>query len=982
MKLNIGLFGIDFEGIENNQYTRYGTGGSGTINIGGHEYLIQCPDVIDENTTFYVAGRGAGGIGDTYSTLDAAKGKNVIVIAPVYQKPGDYSGSINVANELADHFGIDANVSFSGHSNSGPQCMEAAQEYIRSTGNPTTIVLNDPSVMGGSDSNIDYSVFKDSVIIDYAPNGGGATANYMGRLKEAAANGATVILAYYNNGDHGSADDISAVMGVYDPANMTLVDSIAYANGSWNATANMTYMWMDENGNLHKFKDAAEAQAYYDEAMSLVGGTSNVEKLRAKYDNLADFASHYKSRNSDTLASNLSYVANSMNSVKGLITEHTNMNYTGGSGEAAIVGAMYDAANYYGSITNVLYGNLSAEADAVYAIANQIYKMDQAGSIISESTLTDGVKGLYSSSSPDMDAALQNLRDTSASLYDTAKTAVTTSGIYDSLTTVLTDSPSAGSVGRISISSLENAIDSIVPVLDEGVAEAQALKASVSDFMSGIGASNILQGDIWNEVKTNMLNYENLLDCNMKASEHISKAIKVAMGAVTKYIQDAESSIAAVEGTDYGSFAESGELDDSKLPEISRTITTITNAIADLEDRIEAIEAANAACEAAPEPKSCTITDTSHMRTTLQKYKSDKEILDTYKGILEGFAPVVADAQNLINEAINDVKDMYEKPNTDTAGNQYFLADFELNLSSYDNLKDSAENYIGLIDDYYAARHPSEDPSLTDSADTRTTSGTQAPGTTGSQSPGTSGGNPGTSGGTPTTTTPSTTTTTPSKEDEETKKKKEEEEAKKKQEEEEAARVKAAAEAQRKAAEESAKRGTSTTTTTTKIDTEAKKAAEEAARRAAEAAAATTKKTTSGENARVIQTSTKTDEDGLTKLGIDKNPTNYSPRGGYGYTNSLGDSSTDDIVTDSPLIIEPTTEPTMEDYTESVITEPIIDEPVTVKEVEEVQPENKGLKTMGIAAGIGLTVGAAALGAHALVKDKEDDDEEDYGYDK
>ena len=190
MKLNIGLFGIDFEGIENNQYTRYGTGGSGTINIGGHEYLIQCPDVIDENTTFYVAGRGAGGIGDTYSTLDAAKGKNVIVIAPVYQKPGDYSGSINVANELADHFGIDANVSFSGHSNSGPQCMEAAQEYIRSTGNPTTIVLNDPSVMGGSDSNIDYSVFKDSVIIDYAPNGGGATANYMSMLKEAAANGA------------------------------------------------------------------------------------------------------------------------------------------------------------------------------------------------------------------------------------------------------------------------------------------------------------------------------------------------------------------------------------------------------------------------------------------------------------------------------------------------------------------------------------------------------------------------------------------------------------------------------------------------------------------------------------------------------------------------------------------------------------------------------------------------------------------------
>ena len=299
--------------------------------------------------------------------------------------------------------------------------------------------------------------------------------------------------------------------------------------------------------------------------------TLSMESLLEQYgDSLANFAAHFQRGDNNTLASNLCYVSDSMNNIKGQITEHTDMNYSGSEGEAAIVGAMYSAANYYGTVTNTLYGNLSAEADAVYAIANTIFKMDQSAATMSETTLTDGIKGMYNSTSPDMTAALETLRTTSANLYDTAKTAVLAGGQYDSLSSILTNSPTPGSVGKISIASLESAVDSIVPVLDEGVAEAQALKASVSDFISGIGTSNILQGNIWDEVKTNMLNYENLLDCNMIASQNISDAIKIAMSAVVQYIEGAESSIAAVEGTDYAGFASSGELDDSKLPEISK----------------------------------------------------------------------------------------------------------------------------------------------------------------------------------------------------------------------------------------------------------------------------------------------------------------------------------------------------------------------------------------------------------------------------
>ena len=46
-------------------------------------------------------------------------------------------------------------------------------------------------------------------------------------------------------------------------------------------------------------------------------------------------------------------------------------------------------------------------------------------------------------------------------------------------------------------------------------------------------------------------------------------------------------------------------------------------------------------------------------------------------------------------------------------------------------------------------------------------------------------------------------------------------------------------------------------------------------------------------------------------------------------------------------------------------------------------PSNNGLKTMGIAAGVGLAVGASALGAHTIMKSKEDDEgDDDFGYEK
>ena len=68
---------MDIAGIIGNQYRR-----GEYANIGGNNYLIQCPQTIDENTRIYIAGRGANTITDVYSTFDAAQNANVIVIAP------------------------------------------------------------------------------------------------------------------------------------------------------------------------------------------------------------------------------------------------------------------------------------------------------------------------------------------------------------------------------------------------------------------------------------------------------------------------------------------------------------------------------------------------------------------------------------------------------------------------------------------------------------------------------------------------------------------------------------------------------------------------------------------------------------------------------------------------------------------------------------------------------------------------------------
>ena len=48
------------------------------------------------------------------------------------------------------------------------------------------------------------------------------------------------------------------------------------------------------------------------------------------------------------------------------------------------------------------------------------------------------------------------------------------------------------------------------------------------------------------------------------------------------------------------------------------------------------------------------------------------------------------------------------------------------------------------------------------------------------------------------------------------------------------------------------------------------------------------------------------------------------------------------------------------------------------------KPQKSSLRTMGVSSGVGVAIGAAALGAYSILKNKDEkeEEEEDFGYDK
>ena len=674
-----------------------------------------------------------------------------------------------------------------------------------------------------------------------------------------------------------------------------------------------------------------------------------IAELKDTYGDLANFAAQYQG-SGDTLGSNLAFVSDAMNAINSQITEHTDINYIS-DGEASIVGTLYKASNYYGAVTNVLYGNLSAETEAVYAIANAIFQMDGAAAYIADTTLSDGMKGLFSRGNASVATALNELKTTSANLLDTAKNAVAAGGRYDELSSLLGTTIQEGGVGRISTKSLETAISTIIPNLENEIAKATGIKASVSEFMTGIGTSNILQGETWEAVKTNMANYENLLDCNVKAATFISDTIKTAMGMITNYISGAAETLRKAGTTEFASGIALDEIDDSKLPALEAELVKLQTEI----DRLTAIVSTMEASRHEVEDKKQNeegvwIVIGTHQepseeeiqvyRDQLTKVQDIKDILDAYAGVLRGFAPVVKGAQDIINDAVSQVKSAYENPTVDTQGNQTFSSNFSLDLSKYGI--DSSIDYKKLAEEYHSDTSP-EPASDTTNPDDKNEDGTQQNPETDKAGDNGTDKNP-SNPGSPSPGGPASTPSTPSRNTE-------------------------------REPERTTEIQTKPIEVPTMAPTEPRRETEKP------------QSTESGDEIVIPDTQPPVieikDEPEVVRMSsgeYNKKPTNH-------YVDPLVNPDEPIIVDNQDEIIQNQIEEPIIDTGHNEYYEPEIQKPPVVEitpEAEQIVKPGTGVKTMGAASGVGVAIGALALGAYSIMKnkDKHDEEEEDYGYDK
>ncbi len=671
---------------------------------------------LDKNASISLNGYGQYGTGRNVLPYLKTNNNGVDVViqsgggSSAYETSGWQSAANAFLKDVSKTFNIDKNRTvLSGFSYSAEMTAKYAASYAKATGaKDFSVIVNESSwykKVPLTDSERQTLIDNNVTIFNVFQNKSRSLYNHMANTK-----GLHIIdigISAKNRGGDRHALPFELLMntGAFNIANgefdfTKLPKTYNYRGEKLNLVYDFVEHYVDENGVERTRK--LTGKQLQDKVKELYA--KSLEDIRSQHDNLRDFAAAFSNGESSTLASNLSFVSNAMDEITGKITSHNDLNYQkGSSNEAGVIGALYSSANYYGSVTNELYKNLTNEANAVYAIANAIYKMDACAAVIGETSLTDGVKGLFNSSS--ISTEVDRLKAASADLFNNAKKAASAAGRFNELSNILGSPITAGGVGKISVTALESAINAIIPSLNSEVEKATGLKSSVDSFMSGIGASNMLQGGAWDEVKSNMASYQNLLDCNVKASEFISDTLKTAMGIIVDYM------------------GEDVELDDSKLPELKTEFDELIKKIDEMNAELSRM-------------KSCTNPGATHTTTDPEtgepQYQQDpptpcytdgeisayaskiieqediKQQLEEDIKKLEGLAPIVEQAQNIINDAISQVKNMYENPVKDANGNETFVADFKLDLSAYGI--DTDKDFKKIVDDYYNKLNPKEPP--------------------------------------------------------------------------------------------------------------------------------------------------------------------------------------------------------------------------------------------------------------------------------
>lgn len=432
------------------------------------------------------------------------------------------------------------------------------------------------------------------------------------------------------------------------------------------------------------------------------------ELLKENDNNTSIFISE-KKLDDGLIASDLDYVNDSMSSLVGFINADGEIAYSAASGEAGLYGAMYDVTSYYKKINNNLYTNIVNEAEAISQIATSYDQLDSAASQNAQSHLSGGHSGHsgsysgggYSGGSESTNKTSQTVNGMTAEeinantkqLIESTKTNALSSK-YDSIKNLLGENLEAGKIGKMDVTKLGSTLDTILPSLKNDAQNCTNMITSLDSFISDINSNGKLKGSNWNDVKANLETYKSLLNASVSSSDFLSGVLNASKKMIEDFLYP------------------DTELDDSVLPELKQNYDELIAQIDDLNGKVaymkstqknvcsyelaktsEGIEYSRIV-ECHLEPSDAEI---SALQTTINEYKTKADDIKKQIDRINDFAVVVNNAQKMINDATEEVKNTFSNPVKNAQGNEEFKANFILDLSAY-GLKEGSNAYKLLYD--------------------------------------------------------------------------------------------------------------------------------------------------------------------------------------------------------------------------------------------------------------------------------------------
>ena len=521
----------------------------------------------------------------------------------------------------------------------------------------------------------------------------GITDAELDKFKEAAKSDVDVYLIKYELEDEkGNKVEVSNQYGVE------------------NKIINGQTSFKDADGNVITIKNVE----YYtiDDEGKVVKASGSIRSTISKHDVYLDTSSDsiLNRRTGEVISSNQDFVNSSMEDLVGRLNLSKKLNYLSKKGEAGIIGSLYDLSDYFSGINGELFDKLFSEAGAITTIADAYSGMDRYGALMALG-LSDGggynpsggsygggsySGGSYSgggSPSPSQTPALtatklnsDEVRATTKSAIDSIKSSVS-SGKYDALTDALGKNLEPGKVGEIDLSNLDNALDKVIPSLEQDADSARAALSDLDAFVSQIGSASTLSGTSWDNVKEDLKTYQSLLGLSIESSEFLSSVIKTAKQMIEDFLYPDTS------------------LDDSILPQLETTLANVVHNIEVLSQQIANMRASqHEVCD--ENNKNCHLEpseeEIASLEITLQGFENQRDELQAEIDRIHEYARIVNNAQKMINDAVDQVKNAFDNPVKDAESNEKFVSDFKLNLSAYGIEPDSKLNEY--LDSYLTAK--------------------------------------------------------------------------------------------------------------------------------------------------------------------------------------------------------------------------------------------------------------------------------------